>query len=138
VGKNRVFLPQDALDTWLADDRATIEGEIITLKAEGARFSVKSALRFMTEVAGGGDQAGLVGKVKDLDQITTLGAEHVRDSVILGDDAYEVVEGFVCEPLAEGSVATGTSLAGAAQAATGEGPPSGELDLLARFFLQSR
>jgi len=138
VGKNRVFLPQDALDEWLGGDRAIIEGETLTLKPEGARFHVQSAVRFLTEVAGGGDATGLVGKVKDMAQMEALGAEHVSDSVILGDNAYQVVEGFVCEPLVDDSVTTGDSLVGAARAATGEGPPSGELDLLARFFLQQR
>ena len=138
MGKNRVFLPQDALDGWLADDRGVIDGDTLTLKPDGARFRVQTAVRFLTELAGGGDEASLVGKVKDLEQLGALGAEHVSDSVILGDNAYQVVEGFVCEPLAEESVTTGDSLVGAAQAATGEGPPSGELDLLARFLLQQR
>ena len=35
------------------------------------------------------------------------------------------------------TVVSGDSLAGAARAAMGE-PPTGEIDLLARFFLQSR
>lgn len=138
MGKNRVFLPQNALDEWLAGDRGAIEGDTLTLAQDGARFRVQTALRFLTELAGGGDGEKLVGKVKDLGQLRTLGAEHVSDSVILGDNAYQVVEGFVCEPLVDESVTTGDSLVGAARAATGEGPPSGELDLLARFFLQQR
>jgi hypothetical protein len=59
--------------------------------------------------------------------------------VVLGDNAYQVIEGFVGEPLHEEEPAgTGMSLEAAAQAALGEERSSGEIDLLARFFLSSR
>ena len=61
--------------------------------------------------------------------------------MIVGDNAYEVVEGFVGEPIvteAPESVAVGGSLAAATAAALGEGPQVGEIDLLARFFQVSR
>ena len=139
--QNRVFIPQDALDAWLAEDRVAIEGELLTLKTEGQRFKLKTAVRFMTEVAGGGDQAKLLGKVKDLDQLKILGGDYSSGSVVLNDDAYEVVEGFIGEPLfdeaaATAAVATGTSLASATRAAAGEGADK-DLDLLARFFMKS-
>ncbi len=136
MGKNRVFVSQETLDRWLDEGKIDVDGEEMTLNPEGQRFQLKTALHFVREVAGGGDGAGLVGKVKDLEQVVTLGGEHYADSVILGDDAYEVVEGFVGEPLHE--VASGNSLAAATRAAVGEGPGTGEIDLLARFFLGSR
>lgn len=132
---NRVFIPQEALDLWLSEDRVAIDGETLTLRPEGQRFALKTAVRFMAEVAGGGDRKELVGRVKDLDQIAALGGEYVSGSVVLDPDAYEVVEGFVGTPLHE--EATASSLAGAALAAVGEAP-AGDLDLLARFFLQSK
>lgn len=139
---HRVFLPQEALDIWLSEDRVEVEGDIMTLKPERQRFKLKTALRFLEELAGGGDEADLVGKVKDLDQLTELGGEHQADSVILGDNAYQVVEGFVGEPLYEDEPAgTGMSLEEAAQAAlgdSGEKKSSGEIDLLARFFLSGK
>ena len=134
--ENRVFIPQDALDAWLAEDRVAIDGEQLTLKAEGQKFKLKTAVRFMTEVAGGGDQAKLIGKVKDLDQLKSLGGDYSSGSVVLNDDAYEVIEGFVGEPLHDAAVATGSSLAAATRAAAGEGADK-DLDLLARFFLKS-
>jgi hypothetical protein len=135
--ENRVFIPQDALDAWLAEDRVAIDGELLTLKSEGQRFKLKTAVRFMTEVAGGGDQAKLIGKVKDLDQLKSLGGDYSSGSVVLNDDAYEVIEGFVGEPMHEAAaVATGTSLAAATRAAAGDGADK-DLDLLARFFLKS-
>lgn len=140
MGVNRVFLPQETLDAWLSEDRIDVDGDVMTLRPEGQRFRLKTAVRFLEEVAGGGDEPALVGKVKDLDQLGELGGEHCADSVLLGDNAYQVVEGFVGEPMFEEKpTATGSSLTAAAQAAVGESDrSSGEIDLLARFFLSSR
>jgi len=138
MGVNRVFLPQEALDAWMEKGRIEVEGEEMQLQPDGQRFKLKTALHFMEELAGGGDEAQLVGKVKDLEQVVELGGEHAYDSVILGDNAYTVVEGFVGEPIVvEDPIASGDSLAAAAAAATGESNNDGEIDLLARFFLSN-
>jgi len=144
MGVNRVFVPQQTLDGWMSEGRVEVDGETMTLMPEGQRFRLKTAVRFMSEVTGGGDAAELIGKVKDLEQLEGLGGEHVADSVILGDNAYEVVEGFVGEPVADAEradepIASGNSLAAATRSALGEDPSqSGELDLLARFFLSTK
>jgi hypothetical protein len=134
--QNRVFIPQEALDVWLSDDRVSIDNDLLTLKPEGQQFRLQTAVRFLSEVAGGGDALSLVGKVKDLGQITAIGGDYSSGSVVIDPDAYEVLEGFVGAPVHD-EVVSGDSLAGAARAAIGE-PPTGEIDLLARFFLQSR
>jgi hypothetical protein len=89
----RVFVPQEALEAWLSAGRVHMVGE--NLYVEGHAFSLESAVRFINEVAGGGDETKLLGRVKTLEQITSLGGEHVSASVVLGDNAYEVIEGFV-------------------------------------------
>lgn len=138
---NRLFVPQHMLDQWLTEDRVEVQGETMITRPEGQRFALTTAVLFKEEVSGAEDAAGLVGIVKDLEQLAEIGAEHYADSVILGDNAYQVIEGFAGTPLpsedAEEDVATGDSLSAAAQAATGERAGSGEIDLLARF-LQSR
>jgi len=172
MGVNRVFLPQDTLDVWLSDGKVEVEGETMTLEP-GQTFQLKTAVRFLSELTGEPDEHELIGKVKDLEQITSLGGEHCADSVILGDLAYEVVEGFVGEPLvqeqeagqetsqaapqevpdqeaavpestpagesqaADDSRASGSSLEDAMSAAVGDTESSSEIDLLARFFLNS-
>jgi hypothetical protein len=136
VAQNRLFVSQETLDKWLSEGRVEVQGETMTVQPEGHAFVLKSAVHFVNEVAGGGDAAGLVGRIKALDQITELGGEHCADSVVLDDNAYEVVEGFVGEPVRE-EVASGHDLAAAARAAAGEGPSAGEIDLLARFFSSS-
>lgn len=92
---SRVFVPQEALETWVADGRAHVMGE--TLFVEGVPFQLAGAVRFVAEVAGGGDSAQLVGKVKTLEQVEAMGGEHAAGSVLLDDNAYEVVEGFLAQ-----------------------------------------
>ena len=110
---------------------------IVTVDIGGthARFA-------MAEVAEGTDPNGLVGKVKTLEQIAELGGDQHSDSLVLGDNAYQVVEGFVGDAHEEagqsaapsiGSI--GNSLASAARAATGEKTSSDDANPLMRFLL---
>jgi len=143
VAQNRLFVSQETLDVWLSNERVSVDGEIMTLKPEGQQFRLLTAVHFLNEVANGGDEQHLVGKVKDVAQVEGFGGELCSGSVILGDNAYEVVEGFVGEPLGPiaqaDALASGQDLAAAALAAAGDSAqPEGEVDLLARFFLSSR
>lgn len=141
MASHRVFVSQETLDIWLADERVNVDGDVMTLRPEGQKFKLLTAFHFIREVADGGDEQNLVGKVKDLEQLTAIGGEHCSDSVILGDNAYEIVEGFIGAPLYETKpegIARGSSLESAAAAALGEGPPTGEIDLLGRFFASTR
>ena len=79
----RLFLSQDTLDLWLAEERVTIDGETLTLGSKGS-FQLVTAFHFLEELAGGGDESQLVGKVKSLVDVEALGGEHCADSVIRG------------------------------------------------------
>ena len=98
MSANRVFFPQQALDAWLEQGRIALVGDELTITPEGRRFSLTAAVRFMAEVAENNDPRGLVGKIKTLEQLLELGGEHDLGSVILGDNAYEVIDGFLGEP----------------------------------------
>jgi hypothetical protein len=102
---HRLFVSQETLDVWMTEEHVSVDGEILTLSG-GQRFQLKTALHFLEEVAGGGDDAQLIGKVKDLDQLGELGGEHCADSVILDESAYQVVEGFLGEPIFDGEPPT--------------------------------
>jgi hypothetical protein len=95
MGSCRLFLSQNALDSWITEGRAAIDGEELTDKRTGQKFRLITGVRFLSEVSGQADDAGLVGKVKDVDQLGQLKAEHLHDSVVLGEHAYAVQEGFV-------------------------------------------
>jgi hypothetical protein len=93
--RNRVFFPQTALDDWVGDNRVDIKGEDLLLKSEGRRYRIIEAVRVMREVTGADDPHELLGRVKTRAFLTELGAEMLENSMILGDNAYDVVQGFI-------------------------------------------
>jgi hypothetical protein len=139
---SRLFMSQTTLDQWLTEGRVDVDGETLTSHPEERRFTLKTAVCFVEELTGAGDPHSLVGRVKDLEQIEALGGEYASGSVILGDNAYTVVEGFVglalADPSENASSLSGDTLDAAMRRASGENAGPGELDLLSRFLLQSR
>jgi hypothetical protein len=97
MAANRAFFSQDALDRWLANGRVSLEGEVLGLLPNGPRFQLIGAVLFRAEVSDGNDPAELCGKVKTLAAIAELSGEHAPGSVLLGDQAYEVLDGFVAD-----------------------------------------
>ena len=90
----RVFVPQEALEAWLS----------LAARAHGRR----DAVRRRPVVRAGGRAAfrdrgrgrrrtstSSSASVKTMEQLGELGGEHVSASVVLGDNAYEVIEGFL-------------------------------------------
>lgn len=120
--EHRLFVSQDTLDQWLSEERVSVDGDVLTLPDEGRGFRLASAVHFVTEVTEAGDPAGLIGRVKDLEELAQMGGEHYADSVLLGEVAYEVVEGFVGSPVPSAASAQ----------------PGDDVELLARFFLDGR
>jgi hypothetical protein len=96
---NRVFFPQTALDQWIAEDRIDLRNDELTIKSENRRYRIIEAVRILSEVTGQPDVNELVGKVKSRAFLSELGAEVVEGSVILGDNAYDAVPGFVGAPV---------------------------------------
>ncbi|MBO6936390.1 MAG: hypothetical protein JJ863_15570 [Deltaproteobacteria bacterium] len=133
MNAHRLFVSQDVLDRWMVEEQVSVEGDVMTLDGN-QRFKLLSAVCFTEELTGEGDPHELIGRVKDLETLSQLGGEHVSDSVILGDNAYTVVEGFLGEPV-EPVDGAGTDMASAMGAALGEKTESTEIDLLAQFFL---
>jgi hypothetical protein len=91
----RLFISQEALDEWLSEGRAKVDGEELTDSKLAQKFHLITGVRFLKEVTGGPEAEPLVGKVKDAEQLEALKAELLSGSVILGENAYEVQEGFV-------------------------------------------
>src|SRR5687767_5052041 len=97
--KNRVFFPQAALDNWLVDNRVDIKNDQLLMKSEGRRFRIIEAIRVVREVSGSDDPHELLGRVKTRAFLNELGAEVLENSMILGDNAYDVVQGFIGAPI---------------------------------------
>lgn len=97
--RNRVFFPQEALDLWTADDRVDMSAEELVLRSESRKFKVVEAVLILREVTGTPDPNELVGKVKSRAYLSELGAELLEGSMIIGENAYDVVPGFVGAPV---------------------------------------
>ena len=96
---NRVFFPQAALDQWNVDGVVDLRGQELTIVGEGRRYKLAEAVRIVCEVTGGVDAQELCGKVKSLSFLQELGAEVVETSMVLGDNAYDVVPGWLGAPV---------------------------------------
>lgn len=97
--KNRVFFPQAALDEWIASDRVDLANDELLIKTEGRRYKIIEAIRVLREVTGAADVHEVVGKVKTRAFLRELGAELLEGSMILGDNAYDVIPGFIGAPV---------------------------------------
>jgi hypothetical protein len=91
-----LFVPQSVLDRWSEQGRVQVEGNVLTILGERKDFSLTSAVRFM-KMEAGEDISGLLQKVKTNDALKQMGAEHYLESVILGESAYQVQQGFLAD-----------------------------------------
>jgi hypothetical protein len=98
---NRTFFSQEAVDRWLAEGRVSFEGEQLALLPDGPSFQLTGAVLFVREVVSGEDPRGLCGKVKSVAALEEMQGEHAPGSVVLGEEAWEVTEGFLGDPAAE-------------------------------------
>jgi hypothetical protein len=92
----RLFVPQARLEEWALEDKADIRDGKLSIAAEKSSFAVVPAVHF-TKLVSGADDKKLLRKVKTADELQKLGAEHMADSVILGETAYEVTSGYLTE-----------------------------------------
>jgi len=97
--RNRVFFPQAALDEWVANDRVDLSADELLIRAEGRKFRVVEAVRVLREVTDTNDPHDLVGTVKSKAYLAELGAEILEGSMIIGDNAYDIVPGFAGAPI---------------------------------------
>jgi hypothetical protein len=137
-----LFVPQSVLDKWSEQGRIQVDGNVLTILGENKNFALTSAVRFI-KMEAGEDSAKLLQKVKTTDALKQMGAEHYMQSVILGESAYKVQQGFLAEANAlRRAVGVQASAAGQHPAKKGaaqkqHGAEAGEQDLLAQFLLEN-
>ena len=120
----KLFLPETTLEEWSMSEKADlVEGKLV-VKESNSSHPVVPAVSFVKTIEGA-DAKSLVGRVKTAVQLADLGAEHLQDSVILGDTAYEVVPGYVADVV----------LPAAPKQEAKKKATSPEADLLAAFIL---
>jgi len=149
-----LFVPQSVLDKWSEQGRIEVDGNVLTILGEQKSFALTSAVRFV-KMEAGEDNAGLLAKVKTTDAMKQMGAEHYMESVILGESAYQVQQGFLADANAlrraaaasqpqlpkpgatpAGKPAGGANPASNPQAAQGE-EKGDEQDMLEQFLLDN-
>ena len=114
----KLFLPQNLLEEWALSEKADLREGSLFVPAENATFPLEGAVHF-TSLASGDDDQKLLSKVKTHAQLAELSGEHMMGSVLLGETAYEVEDGFVVQ-VPDAAVAS----------------HSQDTDLLAAFLLQ--
>jgi hypothetical protein len=96
---SRLFISVERLDAWTAEGRASLEAGKMTLTELGRSFSMTPAVCFVKVSGTDSDPNDLIGRVKSKDALLAMGAEQLANSVIYADTAYDVVDGFMGEPL---------------------------------------
>lgn len=137
--QNRVFFPQSAFDQWLVDGSVDLAGNELTILAEQRKYRIAEAVRVLREVTGQVDANDIIGKVKSKVFFDELGAELLEGSMIIGDNAYDVIQGWLgapTSPFEQHAASEDRKRARESSEEFGEEPKTDE-DLLARFLLKS-
>jgi hypothetical protein len=149
-----LFVSQSLLDAWLERERVEVSGGALTLRGregEARRYALDPAVRFLRVAGGGEDPHRLLARVKTSAQLRAMGAEVMGGSVVLGDVAYEVEEGYLAEaaavqaaseggraaPASAGGTKGGTAPRAGGEAGSGQDERRREADALARFLLDN-
>ena len=142
-----LFVSQALLAAWAGQGRIDLDGRSIALlggQAQGRRYGLEPAVRFLRVAGGGDDAAGLVARVKTLVQVRELGGEAMADSVVMGEVAYEVEPGFLAEASAVEAAARAVPTPDPAPPAAAHGKLPRDLEdrrreaeALARFLLDN-
>lgn len=133
--QNRVFFPQASLDQWGVEGKIELTPTELVILAEGRRYGITEVVRVVGEVTGSPDPHGLLGKVRSRAELEGMGAEILEDSMILGDNAYDVVPGWAgvpTTPFEAHLLSPERASARAGRDAVGSGPKSDE-EMLERF-----
>jgi hypothetical protein len=140
--KNRVFFPQEALDRWLVNGEVELAQGLLTIKTERRRYRLVEAARVMTEVSGLPDPHEVMGKVKTVGFLSELGASLLGESMVIADNAYEVVPGWLGSPVgtfAEHRAERSASSSPPAPrpSSTSQPAPGSDEELLASFLVRN-
>jgi len=95
----RLFISQERLDAWIAENKVEVDGDRMALAADGRSFTIRPAVLFIRVAGNDPDEADLVGRVKDEEALASIGADQYMNSVIVGETAYDVRCGFLGDPI---------------------------------------
>lgn len=136
TAQNRVFFSQQALDLWLSGGKVDLRGTQLTILEERRSYQIAEAVYIMREVSGAADAHDLIGRVKPKARLEREGAEIFDSSLVFGDNAYDVVPGWLGAPASSFEEHIADSRRAGSGDFTDDEPKTDE-DLLARFVLKS-
>lgn len=91
-----VFISQGQMEKLLTEGAAEIKENNIILRLDNTLVGdLEEAYYFVRNVVSGSDSRELIGKVFTREEVLKLGGDIMQNSVIIGDDAYDVEEGFL-------------------------------------------
>jgi len=91
----RLFIHQETLDQWSEQNKISLENDLMYIPETQTYHRLISAYLFDSIVSQEKDPHALVGKVLTSEALKEMKAEPYMDSVIYGEDAYEVFSGFI-------------------------------------------
>lgn len=133
------FVSQGQIDEWVGHGNADLNGDTVSLRLDRQYFAQMSpALYFTRIVSSPEDGRKLVGKALPIAKVAGMGVEVMQGSAIVGDDAYDVEEGFILREAVHEKSEPADSAASSKEEKRDQGvkkPGEPELDLLASFIL---
>jgi hypothetical protein len=124
-----LFIPQASLEQWIEEGKVAFHDGVMMLIEAGTSQRLTPAVRVFG-VLDGSDVQQLVGTVRTLAALEAAAAEHLADSLIVGDTAYQCEEGYI---VAETSVDAAT---GADAGVSQRTEDKGDEELLSEFLLK--
>ena len=89
-----LFLSQSTLETWIDQEEVELDGQSLRLLEDSSHYQLEPAV-YIDQVLDGEDSRNLLGKTCTLAELEAVQADCFRNSVVLGETAYEGKEGFV-------------------------------------------
>ncbi len=115
------------LDGWVDQGKVDIIADHLIDQSSKDEFPLREALHFV-KLESGDDAEKLLRKVKTIESVRAMGAEHYMTSVILGDDVYQVEVGWLAEEETATPKAATPKAARPAGRGSSDSPPKKEDD----------
>jgi hypothetical protein len=138
--ENRIFFPLDSVEEWANEGKVEVKGNDLVVVADARRYRLEDAAHIVREVSGSECPRGLPGKVKSKTVLEEWGAELYDTSMVLGDNAYDVIQGWMGTPASSFAEHRKSTEAEIARKSRPDDEPTPENDeaILARYLLSLR
>jgi hypothetical protein len=107
MGPDRLFVPLPVFNEWLSRPTVRFAEGRLWVPDEGVGFVAFEAMQLLAEVSGTPDRHDLVGRAKTIGYLQELGADILGDSVVIDDNAYDALAGWLLLPQTGSSTTLG-------------------------------